>query len=469
MSKEKRLIKNTIIFTIGNFSTKMLSFLLLPFYTYYLSTADYGFVDLVSTTISFFIPIITFQLMDGCYRYLITQEKEEEKKKVISSAVYIVLRNLLIANILFVILNIFIKLNYSVLIFLQFNLAIMASFLQQAIRGLKKNHIYTMAGIISTFCMLLSNIFLIVVVGLKAEGLIISTIVSYVVIAFYITIATKFYRYIDLRKKDVSLMKELKKYSIPLIPNYLNWWIMNVSDRLVINLFLGMSSNGIYAIANKFPQAFQMLTKMFNMAWQESAITEYDSKERDAFYSSIFNNYSTILLTSLIVMLSMGRILFKVGINEKFSEAYYYVPFLFYGVIFSTFSSFYGTGYQSSKNTKGAFSSSVLGSILNILINIILIPYIGLYAASVSTMLSFALMWIYRIFDTRKYIKIKIKWNKFIILFAISILYVVIYYIKISFIEQIISIVIAGGIFIIGNKNIFTTVLRKILRKRSKR
>lgn len=466
MSKEKRLIKNTVVFMIGNFSTKMLTFILLPFYTYYLSTEDYGFVDLVSTSISFFIPIITFQLMDGCYRYLITIDDDDvNKSKIISNSVMIVLRNLLIANIIYIIVTSFVSLNYRFLILLQFNLAIVSAFLQHSIRGLKKNNVYTIAGIISTFFMLISNVILIVFVGLKAEGLIISTIISYIVTIFYILLTTKFHKYINFKYKDKELESKLTKYSIPLIPNYLNWWVMNVSDRLVINIFLGVSSNGIYAIANKFPQIVQMLCKMFNMAWQESAITEYSDKGRDEFYSKIFNNYSTILLSSMIGMLSITRILFSIGINEKFSEAYYYVPFLLYGVVFSTFSSFYGTGYQSSKNTKGAFASSILGSVLNIVVNILLVPYMGLYAASISTMLSFAIMWIYRIIDTKKYFNIRIYWPKFIVLLCISVIYMFIYYINNNIITQIICIAIASIIFIVSNREIINTILSKLMKR----
>lgn len=466
MSKEKKLIKNTLIFAIGNFSTKFLTFLLLPFYTYYLTTSDYGFVDLVSTTISFFIPIISFQIMDGCYRYLIVTEDEEERSKVISNSFIIVLKNILFANLVYIILNMFIDLKYSFLILIQFNAAILSAFVQQSIRGLKKNYVYSIAGIISTLCMLSSNIILIAVLGLRAEGLMISTTIAYIITFIYIIVSTKFLRYIKFRYNDKALSKELISYSVPLIPNYVNWWIMNVSDRIIINLFIGISGNGIYAIANKFPQIIQMMCNMFNMAWQESAILEYDKEERDTFYSQIFNNYAKILLSSMILMLSITRILFNIGINEKFADAYIYIPFLYFGVVFSTFASFYGTGYQSSKNTKGAFRSSILGSIMNILVNILLVQYIGLMAASISTMMAFLTMWIYRIFDTRKYFNIKVEWKKFIALMLLTIVYIIIYYVNDNIIISSVSILGAIVTWCLFNKEIILQILNKAIKRR---
>lgn len=469
MSKEKRLIKNTMIFTIGNFSTKFITFLLLPFYTYYLSTFDYGYVDIVSSFVSLFIPIVSFQLMDGCYRYLIITEEKENQNKIISNAFIVVFRNLILANLVYIALNGFIEIRYSFIILIQFNAAIIQAFMQQSIRGLKKNYIYSMAGIIFTVCTLVSNIILIAFMGLKAEGLIISNIIGYVFSFTYIIISCKFISYIKFSYKDEKIAKELISYSLPLIPNSLNWWIMNVSDRIIINIFQGVSGNGIYAIANKFPQVVDMMCKTFNMAWQESAITEYDSDLRDEFYSKVFNDYITIVYSITILMLSGTRILFSIGINEKFVEAYNYVPFLLYGVVFSTFASFYGTAYQSTKNTKGAFVSSVLGSVVNFVINITLIQIIGIYAASLSTMISFLFMWIYRIFDTKKYFNIKIKWNRFIWLVILSVMYIVVYYTNHIVIINLLGIIGAIIIFIYFNYYNISKIIMKVIRKVMKR
>ena len=92
MNREKQLVKNTVIITIGKICTQMISFFLLPLYTSILTTEEYGVVDLLNTLVSLFIPIVTFQIEQAVFRYLIDARNDEEKtSKVISTTVFTVI------------------------------------------------------------------------------------------------------------------------------------------------------------------------------------------------------------------------------------------------------------------------------------------------------------------------------------------------------------------------------------------
>jgi O-antigen/teichoic acid export membrane protein len=468
MSKEKKLVKNTLIYFIGNFSSKFLSLLLLPFYTNYLDPSQYGYADIILSTVSLMTPIITFQLMDGSYRYTINSTDKHEQSKVISSAVNIILRNFIIADLIFILIAGIIHVKFMVLILLQLNFTVINTYILQISRGLRKNHIYSIAGVLSTFVMLSLNIILIAFSGLKVEGLLISNIASYIVSIIYVTCRLRLWEYINFKNIEKNTVKKLIVYSLPLLPNYLNWWVMNLSDRFIINYKLGLDFNGIYAISNKFPSILLLLCSIFNMAWQESAILEYESDERDKFYTSVFNSYSTLLLTAVIVLLSYTRLIFKVAINPTYSSAYYFIPYLYLGIIFSSFSSFYGIGYQAAKETKGAFYTSVIGSVVNILVNISLISIIGLQAASISTMLGFGSMWVIRMFNTRKYLRIGINVKKLITLFIITIIFISIYYSTNNLIVYV-SYAASGLIFVFFNLTTIKMALDKILKSKVQR
>lgn len=84
MNRNKILFKNILTYALGNFGSKFLGFILLPSYTHYLSVSDYGYLGLISVSVSFIIPIITFQIFDGLYRFLLGVDSIEERKKVIS-------------------------------------------------------------------------------------------------------------------------------------------------------------------------------------------------------------------------------------------------------------------------------------------------------------------------------------------------------------------------------------------------
>ena len=91
MNEKKRLIKNTGMIAIGNISTKLVSFFLLPLYTTLLSTSEYGIFDYILSIATFCVPFVSVLMDESIFRFLIDCKKQEEKEKVISTSLMIVL------------------------------------------------------------------------------------------------------------------------------------------------------------------------------------------------------------------------------------------------------------------------------------------------------------------------------------------------------------------------------------------
>jgi len=464
MSREKTLIKNTFIYAIGNLLSKCVGFILLPFYTAYFKPEDYGYFDLITTTMALLIPIVTFQLTDGIYRYLIEADSYKEKQKIISSSFNIIFIGMLISNIVYFIFVHFIRLQFRYEILIMADLSVLYGIWSQIARGLKKNVEYSFSGVIVTIVTISMNIFLVLYTNLRVEAMIISNIVASIVVLLYLEYKLKIIKYITFAVKDIELQKRLIVYSVPLLANVINWWVMNVSDRYIINYFLGMEANGIYAIANKFPTMLMMFSGIFTLAWQESAITENNSKDRDNFYSNMFNSFMKFEVTICLILISFTKVVTAIMVNSKYQVSWKYVPFLYLGAVFNSFAAFYGVGYQVAKETKGSFYTSMVGAVINILINIAMIPYIGIQAASLSTMIGFLVMWLLRIYQTKKYFDIKI--NK-INIFKLSILLIVftsLYFYNNKIIDVILMLS-SILIFFIFNKELIYKVILKIKKK----
>ncbi len=461
MSRDKKLLKNTIIYAIGNISSKFLIFLFLPIYTKFLTPSEFGTYDLIVTIVALMVPIISFQIQEAVFRYIIDENSSRKRNQVISSAFQIAIRNISLTNIVYIAVVYLFNIKYSILIMLYFNVYIISELYLQVARGLKKNKEYATAGVINTFSNVFSIILLLIILHLKIEALLISVILGFLISIGYLEIKLKLIKKVNFFKWNSVMNNQLLSYSIPLIPNILNWWIMNVSDRLLLNYYIGIEANGIYAVANKFPSMLFVMSSIFYLAWQESSITEFESKDRDSFYTKMFNGYMKFQFSCLFILLSCSYILMYFFVDNQFKDAYFYMPFLFLGAIFSAFSSFYGTGFQSSKETKGSFYSSVVGSIINIILNIILIPMVGVQGAAIATMLAFLSMWIMRIKQTKKYFRIQLDYKTLISLTIITLIFMVIYFnveselIRITTI--ILSIVIAG----FYNKNLLNLVFNK--------
>ena len=280
-----------------------------------------------------------------------------------------------------------------------------------------------------------------------------------IITIIYLLIVTKIWKYISLKCVDKKLLKEMLVYSIPLIPNSLSWWIINVSDRFIIKLMLGVEANAIYAVANKIPSIYSLFYNGFNLAWQESA--SLDSKDNKMYYQNIFTSLSKFLMSGLLILISILPIIFKLLVIGDYNESYYQMPILCISLLFSSLSAFLGGIYIATKNSKKLGISSFMASLTNIIINFVLIKKIGLYAASFSTLVSFLILTLYRYYDIKKlcYLKINIR---LLMIFILSLSIVVFGYYNKNLYFLLINIILSNSIFVIFNKEIMQAMIHKV-------
>ena len=469
MNKKKQLAKNTIIIFFGKVCTQLISFLLLPLYTAYLSTDQYGLVDLIQTYVTLLVPIITLELEMSIFRYLIdSRGKEKDTKTLISNNFYVLSISLTIFTVLYLIFTSFVSIPFRFLILVDILVCVLSGNFLQIARGFGKNLDYSISCILTGVTTVVSNLFCICYLHLQAEGMIISMALANFVCSLYLFLKLKLHKQIDFSQKDPKLLKEMYGYSIPLIPNGISWWVVNVSDRSIISVVLGASFNGLYAISNKFPTIISSLTGIFNLSWAESASLHINSEDRDQFFSDITNTVIKLFTSLGVGMLACMPFVFPLLIHSKYQEAYTYIPFLVLGTVFNVVICLYSQVYLAKKLSKQVASTAVMGAIINILINVLLIKQIGLYAASLSTAVSYFVMMMYRHFDLKKYIHITIEkgliWKSIgIFTFAIFC-----YYQRNVWIQIFSLIVICFYAFMLNKtliESTYRTVMKKLLKK----
>ena len=410
MNKKKQLAKNTIIIFFGRVCTQLISFFLLPLYTAYLATSEYGLVDLIQTYVTLLVPIITLELEMSIFRYLIdSRSSDKDTKKLISNNFYVLGISLSVFSILYIIVTCFITLPFRWLILIDIIVCVLSGNFLQIARGFGKTVDYSISCILTGLTTVISNIILICFCHMQAEGMIISMALANFACSLYLFLRLKLYSKIDFKLVDHKLLKEMYKYSIPLIPNGISWWIVNVSDRSIIAWVLGAGANGLYAISNKFPTIISSLTGVFNLSWSESAALHINAKDRDEFFSDIFNTIMKLFIALGAGMLACMPFVFPLLINSKYNDGYNYIPYLVLGSVFNVAICLYSQVYLAKKLSKQVATTAVLGAIINIVINIIFIKRIGLYAAAISTAISYFVMMVYRHIDLKKYVNIKLE------------------------------------------------------------
>lgn len=433
-SREKNLAKNTLIITVSRISTQLINFLLLPLYTSLLSTEEYGVVDLINTYVAFLTPIVTLQLENALFRFLIDiRKKEEKEKEYISTVFFSIMGQILIGGLLFVFISNFISNEYKYYLALNIVAHVLSATLLQISRGLGDNESYAIGNAIISISMIILNIIFIVHNGLGAEGLLLSAILSNLLCSIFIFFRKRVHKYLSISMLSIDKYKLLLKYSLPLIPNSLSWWIINASDRTIIGTFLGIASNGIYAAANKFSGVYITFYNIFNIAWTESAAIAIDDEDRDTFFNTTINLMLKLFASICLGIISVIPFIFPYLINEKFDGSYYQIPILMLGSLTNVCIGLISVVYIAKKETRKIANTSIFAGIINIVINFLLIEHIGLYAASLSTLIAFMTLLIVRYIDVQKYINISISNKLLVSLLAVISLLLLTYYSRVLY------------------------------------
>ena len=432
MSREKKLAKNTIIISIGNICTKLITFLLLPLYTGVLSTAEYGTVDLLNTLISLLVPIITFQVEQAVFRDLIeVRENKNSQKDIISSSIASVVLQCVTFILFYFIISLFINNNYKIYLMINIIAYIFASLFLQIARGIGNNKQYAIGSFISASTTIVFNIIFLTVFKFKVEGMLLGTFLGQIISAIYLVFVLKIYNLFSLRNVSKKIVLNLWKYSLPLVPNAISWWVFSASDRVIATSFLGVSENGILAAALKFSSIYITLYNIFNISWTESISVCINDKDISDYFNKMFNVIMRLFTALGIGMIACMPFVFPIMINEKFGSGYGLVPISILGSLFNVVVGLISVIYIAKKNTKAIANTSIISAIVNIFVHLLLIKFIGLYAAVISTFIAFFTMSIYRMHDIRKkYFEIKIDKGLLIKTVIILLIILPIYYIN---------------------------------------
>lgn len=442
MNKEKSLIKNTVIVTVGKICTQLISFFLLPLYTSLLTTEEYGVVDLLNTLINLIVPILLLQIDQGIFRYLIDcRDNKENQNQLITVTMFFTFSQIVICLVIFSVIMSRIHNEYKYFLLTNLIISLLSALMLQVARGLGDNSKYAVGSFLSGSVTVVLNVFLIAYLRLGAYGMLIASLIGNAVCTLYIFIDMQIYKRIKKKYYDQNVLKKLLGYSIPLIPNVISWWIVTASDRIIITLFLNLSANGIYSAANKFSGVLTMLYSVFNLTWTESAAINIESKDRDEFFSKIYNVVIRIFGCICLNTISIMPFVFPIMINDKFNDAYVQIPILIIASMFNILISFLGSIYVAKKLTKEIAKTSIFAAIINLSINCSLVHFIGLYAASLSTAIAYFVMYIYRYVDSKKYVKLSIS-RKFVVsMIILYIITLIAYYIRITSFHIIVIII----------------------------
>ncbi|MCL1823748.1 MAG: polysaccharide biosynthesis C-terminal domain-containing protein [Oscillospiraceae bacterium] len=409
MDRYKKLASNTIILALGQFGSKLLGIVMMRFYTGTLGTDGYGAVDLIVIASMLIMGVVTLSIGESVIRFGL--DSQYNKSQVFSIGFITTITGLIIF-IPFVPLFGLIDFlsDYSILIYIYVFTGSIKSVCALFVRSSGNVRLYAVDGIFTTVINVLLNLLFLLGLNLGVLGYILSVVLADLASIVFLFYMGRLSGYLRLFGIDKDLRKLMYRFSVPLIPTTVMWWITGFLGRFFITSMLGFDATGVYSAAYKFPNMIALVSGIFSSAWNMSAITEKNSRTIAKFYSDVFNFYqSVIYVIAAAMLLVIKKVLEITTKGEGFAGVFRHTPFITLAVIFTCFSLFMSSIYVASRKSVRSLLTVSAGMVANIILNIILIPLMGIDGAALSTLLSYILVFIIRVIDTRSLVYMDLK------------------------------------------------------------
>ena len=401
MGRFRTLASNTLIFGISNFTSKLLVFFMLPFYTSVLSKEEFGTADLLVTIVGLLMPVLSLSVSQGCMRFAL--DKKQDTREVFSFGMKIhIFGTLFLFLFMPFLYRIDIINNFILVFYLLFITHLFQTFFSLFARGINEVKLVGIAGVVGSFVVVLSNIILLFLFHFGVKGYLWSMVISHLFSIIILFFGARMYKYMTIRS-NAKLAKDITYYSLPLIPNSLSWWINHSANRLILNCYCGVADVGLYSAASKMPSIIDTFRGIFVQAWQLSTITEYDKNDSTSFFISMYRGYNLFIILLCTFLIIFSQLLARLLYSVDFFEAWKFTPLLLVGVVFGSLVAYYSPFYLAYKKTRILFYSTVAGAIITIVANIVLIPLLGIIGAAVTSVLSNLIIYLWLHIDSRRY------------------------------------------------------------------
>lgn len=463
--KYKTLAKDTIIFGLGRFGSRLILFFLVPLYTNFLSKAEYGTADLVFTVSQLLIPLFSVVIFNSVTRFGLA--KGARREDVLLNAFVVMIGTAAVSLAVTPLYSLYKGISewrwYLTLII------ITASIMDVEMNYLKvcgKNMVYSIISIIQAGVLAGSNILFLITFSMGIRGYLLATIVSYLSTTILAFIAGHVLRDLRNGKFDRDLLRQMLLYSAPLILNNISWWVIQSSDKLMLEGMINSSALGLYSAAAKIPSLINVVVSIFHLSWGISSIKEYESSNQLDFYATVFKAFSFCIFACCLLLNAIVKPFMHFYVGAEFREAWHYTPLLVASSGFSAISIYFGTLYGALKKTKNNMITTIIGAVVNLVVNYVAILLVGIWGALIGTIISYIVVAGLRMFDIHKRIPFEIDFFRVGINSLLLILHAIL--VSIDF-HIVLTSVCAIAVFVVLNKSVLVKTYKMVMAKLHRR
>lgn len=431
MSKARGLINNILVFGAGTFLAKLVQFLLLPLYTYYLSSNAYADGELLNNAVELAYPLATLCIYDAVFRFILADKNS--KLAVLTNAALVSGSLLGLSGVVCLVLSITSSDLRPLLFFMLLATYSLRQFLAFYARGSNYSIPFALSGVIDAASLAVFSYLLIVVFNMSSEGYVLALVLSHLASAVYLLLATKVHRMImsgseggSRRAFDKLLCKDMLRYSVPLIGYNTFFWVSTMSSRYILAFIAGASAAGLYLAAMKLSAVVNMIQQVFYYAFQINASVEYESQGDLAYLSKVYWAFSFLLISLTSILMCIMPVLGGIVLQGEFGSASIFLSLALYSAFIDCLFCYYKSLYSAYKKTLRSMLSTFIGAISNIALCFLLIPRYAIWGALLALLVSNVAMSVIRALDAKRFAPIDQRWRSNaipILLIGVQVLY----------------------------------------------
>lgn len=392
----KNIIQNSAIYGIGNISTRLVGFVLIPIYTKHLEVSEYGILGLLEITSQILITSFSFSLENGLMRWYWDKNFIQRQKSIFFT---IMLMLLILATFMNIIFQPFAK-QFTIFLFdnsrhtTLIRLMLISSSLQMIIqvpitlmRLQEKPVRFSIAIICRLVITLILTILFIVVYDRNIQGIYEAQIIGQMAI---LGIISNYVRINIYPKLEKSIIRSMISYSFPLALASISGVLLTVADRYIIKFMMSIYDVGIYSLGFKTANTIKVfLISSIYLALSPINFKMMSHPDHKQFYAKVMLYFGyTVMMAALCLALYSREIIELISLNPNYWQAYKIVPIISFSLVFLALKDTSAIGLHIQKNTKPFAIILLLILIINLGLNFILIPYLKIQGAAVANLIS---------------------------------------------------------------------------------
>jgi O-antigen/teichoic acid export membrane protein len=424
----KDIFKHSIIYGLGNISTKVVGFLMIPIYTRYLTTKEYGIIELIDLTASIVIQILTMGFTASVIRFYYKYNDTHQKAQLISTALIF---NIISSAITIIILITFVE-RLSLLVFgtiqyaryltiglltIFFEICLITPFAY--IRAIKASTYFTIITIIRLIIGVSLNIYFLVFLKKGVIGILYSGLITGIISAI-LMVSITFYK-VGIHFV-VDKLRQMLSYGIPLVPDGWAMFILNFADRYFLRYFSTLNIIGIYSLGYKFGVILQILiTQSFQQIWSAAMFTIVQNRDAKQIFARIATYFGFVMIFSGLFISIFIKDILKIMATPPFFNAYKIVPLIIISYLFMSYRYIFQLGFYLEKKTKWIPVISWITTFVYLLLNWVMIPKYNMMGAAAAKVISFSLLAVLPLLIAKRYYHVNYEFNRFFKLFITGI------------------------------------------------